>query len=206
MDEFIEPRYASRGRAYVYVLPWRDEDLLKIGFSREPLQRFRSLHRRFYTCFDLERGLLLEAERVSQARRIERRLLTACAEHRAMPPLSVREAAAGYTEWYRGVDAQAGELARRLADEAGLRVHAPLRAWLAATLSERADLLYDWSLRMLDGAQLERTQLDDAGPLEQALLDTLALCEAVGLPLQHWLPEVVLAWHRDGPHRRLFQH
>ena len=36
MSESPIPRFASRGRAYVYVLPCRDEDLLKVGFSRDP--------------------------------------------------------------------------------------------------------------------------------------------------------------------------
>ena len=42
------PRFASRGRTFVYVLPCRDEDILKVGFSRDPLDRFRTLHRRFF--------------------------------------------------------------------------------------------------------------------------------------------------------------
>ena len=64
MDEdFTAPRFAARGKAYVYVLPCRDEDLLKVGFSRESMQRFRTLHRSFFECFDLERGLLIEVDR-----------------------------------------------------------------------------------------------------------------------------------------------
>jgi hypothetical protein len=46
------PRFASRGKAYVYVLPCRDEDLLKVGFSRDPFTRFSTLHRRFFDFFD----------------------------------------------------------------------------------------------------------------------------------------------------------
>ena len=53
-DEVRYPQFASRGRAYVYVLPCRDEDLLKLGFSRDPFTRFHTLHRRFYEFFDLE--------------------------------------------------------------------------------------------------------------------------------------------------------
>ena len=203
-DAFIEPRFASRGRAYVYVLPCRDEDLLKVGFSREPLQRLRTLHRRFFEFFDLDRALLIETERVTQARRIERRLLTAWPEQRTPAPLVVPDAAAGRTEWYRGVAAEVTALACQLAAEDALAVHRPLRAWLGARLAEHADALYDWSERMLAQAQLERAYTGAAGPFEWALLDTLALCEAVGLPLDRLLPEPVQAWYRNGPHRALF--
>ncbi|WP_114239265.1 GIY-YIG nuclease family protein [Dyella sp. C9] len=203
-DDFIEPRFASRGRAYVYVLPCRDEDLLKVGFSREPLQRLRTLHRRFFEFFDLDRALLVEADKVALARRIERRLLTAWPEHHAPAPLVVPEAAAGYTEWYRGVGEEVTTLAHQLAVDAALPVHQPLRNWLALRLTERADALYGWSEQMLSQARLEREYTGLSGPFEQALLDTLALCEAVGLSLQRWLPEDVLDWHRHGPHRALF--
>ncbi|WP_201314781.1 GIY-YIG nuclease family protein [Dyella sp. EPa41] len=205
-EEFIEPRFAPRGRAYVYVLPCRDEDLLKIGFSREPLQRFRTLHRRFFEFFDLERGLLIEVDRVAQARRIERLFLTSWIDQRAPAPLVVPASAAGHTEWYRGIGAEVTALARRLAQDEGLVLHHPLRPWLVAELSQRADALYDWSERMLAEAMLEREHagLPGQGPLELALLDTLAMCEAIGLPLDERLPEAVAEWYRYGPHRGLY--
>ncbi|HET6554479.1 MAG TPA: GIY-YIG nuclease family protein [Dyella sp.] len=207
MDEdFVEPRFASRGRAYVYVLPCRDEDLLKIGFTREPMERFRTLNRRFFELFDLGRGLLVEVDRVAQARRIERLLLTHWPEHRAPAPLVVPASAAGHTEWYRGVGAEAIPLARQLAQDEGLLLHEPLRPWLAAELSRRADALYSWSERMLAEAMLEREHagLVGPGPMEQALLDTLALCESMGLPLADLLPESVAQWYRYGAHRGLY--
>lgn len=204
-EEFTEPRFASRGRAYVYVLPCRDEDLLKIGFSREPLQRFRTLHRRFFEFFDLERGLLIEVDRVAKARRIERLFLTSWIEQRAPAPLVVPASAAGHTEWYRGIDGEVTSLARQLAQNEGLKLHDPLRPWLAAQLSQRTDALYDWSERMLAEAALEREHagLPGPGPMELALLDTLAMCEAVGLPLADLLPEAVAEWYRYGAHRGL---
>jgi hypothetical protein len=205
-EEFTEPRFASRGRAYVYVLPCRDEDLLKIGFSREPLQRFRTLHRRFFEFFDLERGLLVEVDRVAHARRIERRFLTSWIDQRAPAPLVVPTSAAGHTEWYRGIGEEVTALAHQLAQEEGLTLHHPLRPWLAAQLSRRADALYDWSERMLAEATLEREHggLPGQGPVELALLDTLAMCEAMGLPLAELLPESVAEWYRYGPHRGLY--
>jgi len=190
----------------VYVLPCRDEDLLKVGFSREPMQRFRTLHRRFFEFFDLERGLLIEVDRVVQARRIERLFLTTWANHRAPAPLAVPKSAAGYTEWYRGISDQLTSRARQLAQDEALILHEPLRCWLATELDGRADALYDWSERMLTEALLEREHagLPGAGPMEQALLDTLALCESMRLPLGKLLPEAVAEWHRYGAHRGLY--
>lgn len=207
MDEdFTEPRFASRGRAYVYVLPCRDEDLLKIGFTREPMQRFRTLHRRFFEFFDLGRGLLIEVDRVAQARGIERLLLTRWPDQRAPAPLVVPVSAAGHTEWYRGISDEVTMLSRQMAQEEALTLHEPLRPWLAAQLSRRADALYDWSERMLAEATLERGHagLAGAGPMEQALLDTLAMCESMGLPLAELLPESVATWYRFGAHRGLY--
>lgn len=206
-DEFIEPRFASRGRAYVYMLPCRDEDLLKIGFSREPLHRFRTLHRRFFEFFDLERGLLIEVDRVAQARRIERLFLTSWMEQRAPAPLVIPTAAAGHTEWYRGIGQEVTLRARQLSRDEGLALHEPLRPWLGAQLSRRADALYDWSERMLAEVTLEREHggLPGTGPMEQALLDTLAMCEAMALPVMDLVPELVAAWYRHGAHRGIYR-
>ncbi len=111
-DEVAYPRFASRGRTFVYVLPCRDEDILKVGFSRDPLQRMRSLHARFFEFFDLDRALLIECEHLRDARRIERLFITTFAEHRAPAPLVVPLAAAGHTEWYRGIHPRVTALAR----------------------------------------------------------------------------------------------
>ena len=80
-DEFTYPRFASTGRTYVYVLPCRGEDLLKVGFTRDPLQRFRTLHRRFYAFFDLEAALLMETERLREARLIMQSATLSKARH-----------------------------------------------------------------------------------------------------------------------------
>src|SRR5215831_19585951 len=124
------PRFASRGRAYVYVLPCRDEDLLKVGFSRDPLQRLQTLHARFFRFFDLDRAFLIATDTVRDARRIERRYIETFADRRSPAPLVVPDAAAGYTEWYRGAYADACALARDIVASEGWTLHAPLRAWL----------------------------------------------------------------------------
>ena len=55
-----ESRTSGRGsgRSYVYLLPCRDADLAKIGYSRSPLQRFQTLHPRWFEYFDLDGGAL----------------------------------------------------------------------------------------------------------------------------------------------------
>jgi hypothetical protein len=107
MARRIDPREPcnrgpSRGRAYVYVLPCAYEDLLKLGFSRDPLDRIQTLHPRWFEFFDLDRGFLVESETVHDARDLELGLGRALIEHNAPAPLVISREAAGHTEWYRG--------------------------------------------------------------------------------------------------------
>ncbi len=147
------PRFASRGRAFVYVLPCRDEDLLKVGFSRDPLQRMQTLHARFFDFFDLDRAFLIATDHVRDARRIEREFLTAFADRRSPAPLVVPDAAAGYTEWHRGAYADALALAESIGAKDGFVVYAPLRAWLRDVFDERGALLFAWSSKMLEAIE-----------------------------------------------------
>lgn len=192
------PRFASRGRAYVYVLPCRDEDALKVGFSRDPFTRFHDLHRRFFDFFDLDRGMLVAVDYVKEARRIERALIKEFAGDRCMAPLVVREAAAGKTEWYRGVSAAVHEQAARLAGEGGHPVTAPLRPWLLDRIRERADALYDWSGRLHDMARDARVHGADASDIERVLLDTLDMCDRIGLAVDAHVSAEVARWYRFG--------
>ena len=134
-------RTSSRGsgRSFVYVLPCRDADLVKIGYSRSPLQRFETLHPRWFDYFDLDGGALVEFERVGDARRTERDFLVRFAAQRAIAPYVVPKAAAGHTEWHAGVQEAALERARAVCAEGGLALHAPLRGWLRAELGSRLD-------------------------------------------------------------------
>jgi hypothetical protein len=206
-DDSPYPRFASRGKAYVYVLPCRDEDLLKVGFSRDPFTRFSTLHRRFFEFFDLERGLLLDAERVVHARRIERRLIDTFADYRAMAPLVVPVAAAGHTEWYRGVHADVAALLEDIATAEGLNLDRSLTPWLRSYLETRVDLLYDWSARIVDTLDWAANNApDDPGAkrLRRALIDTLDMFTAAGVNVEPRLPQHVLDWYVHGDHRRLF--
>ena len=200
----FEPRTSSRGsgRSFVYLLPCREADLAKIGHSRAPLQRFQTLHPRWFEYFDLDAGALVELERVADARRLERALLVRYADQRAIAPHAVPKSAAGHTEWHAGVQADALEHVRALCAEGALALHAPLRGWLRAELGARLDRLHDWSLAMLEQAEYERFNPVDApgGPDRpaRALRDALDACAALSLPLEAVLSDAVLRWHREG--------
>lgn len=190
------PRTLAKGRSYVYMLPCRDQDLLKIGFSREPLVRMRTLHRRFFDYFDLDRGLLVEVERVAQARAIERDILLRHAEERSPAPLAIADSAAGYSEWLRGVEPQVSARLRELADREGCPIHA-LREWVRQMFEAQADRLYDWSLRMLDAVEYEAFNVPAelaTGHAERALAYAMEACAAVGIDVRAVFPEAIVAW------------
>ena len=199
-DEDIPfPRFASRGRTYVYVLPCREENILKVGFSRDPLQRAATLHPRFFRFFDLERALLIETDRLKDARRIERRFIETFAEARSPAPLVVPDAAAGYTEWYRGVYPAAIELAHSLSAAEGWRPLA-FKAWLRGVFAERADLLYAWSAKMLELVEYETFNLPPgtpAGGAGRALKNVLDAYAELGLPVDNLVPVPVFRWHQN---------
>lgn len=199
-EEGFYPRFASRGRTFVYVLPCRDEDILKVGFSRDPPNRFRTLHRRFFEFFDLDRGLLIQTDQLRDARRIERLFITRFAGHRAPAPLVVREAAAGYTEWFRGVSPPAEVLAREVCADQGFPLHAPLSSWLRERFVERSTLLYSWSARMLEALEYEYFNVPGparSGHGAKVLRDALDACAALGMEIRALVPAQVLDWYRS---------
>ena len=180
-------------RCHLYVFPCAYEDLLKLGFSRDPLARMQQLHPRWFEFFDLDRALAVETEGERDARDLElhyRRLLEA---HNAPMPITVREAAGGAREWYRGAYTLLADAADDLRTR-GHIVHAPLRPWLREALARRADLLYAWSTAMLTVDELERPRADT--PLQRTVRDALDAFDALDLPLAPYLPEAVLHWHR----------
>lgn len=186
----------SEGRCYLYVLSCAYEDLLKLGFSRNPLQRMQSLHPRFFEFFDLDRALLVETETVRDARRLELELGHRLAAHGAPSPLTVRREAAGHTEWYRGaythLELEAGQLR-----ESGHTVHAPLRPWLRTELSRGTDALFDWAAAVLDVVQGEPAHLDTAAlaTLRDRVLDRLDAFEALDIPVIDRLPPALAQWY-----------
>jgi len=198
MDEFVMPRSLSKGRTFVYMLPWREQDLLKVGYSRQPLVRMRSLHRRFFDVFDLQRGLLLEAERLAQARKIEREIIERHAAERSPAPLIVPDEAAGYSEWFRGVCPEVSAQLHEAAAREGLPVHS-LGDWLRQWFDSQSDGLYEWSLRMLEAIEYETFNVPapvQRGEAARSLRYVMDACEAVGLPLANRFAERALAWHQ----------
>ncbi len=186
---------ASRGRCFLYVAPCAGEDLLKIGFSRDPLQRLQSLHRRWFEFFDLDRIALAELDTVREARALELSLKRLLADRNTNAPLTVERAAAGLGEWYRG----AGDELARFFDELparGHRVHVPAGSWLRAALEARTDLLYAWTDAALTVDELELR----AGPTpaQRVVRDALDACAALGIDFAERVPETVLRWYRAG--------
>lgn len=198
--EFQFPRFATRGKAYVYVLPRRGEDLVKLGFSRDPFERFRTLHPGFYRYFDLQRGLLVELDTVKEARRIERLLIERWPDHRTSAPLEVSPQAGGHTEWFRGIGDDVVPFAQRVADRYGYAIHAPLRHWLHGRMLDYADGLFDWAQRHFDVIEWQDCNL----PMHShdpryalALEATLAAFEAVGVDVSGRVPMAVQDWYRN---------
>ena len=83
-------RAPSEGACYLYVLPCAYEDLLKLGFSRQPLARMQALQPRWFEFFDLDRALLVETDTVREARRLELDFGRRLRAHGAPAPLTVR--------------------------------------------------------------------------------------------------------------------
>jgi hypothetical protein len=193
-------RPASAGPSFLYVLPCLGEDLLKLGMSRDPLDRFQSLHPRWFDFFDLDAARLVETDSVREARSIETRLRNALRAHNAPAPLLVSEAAGGRTEWFRGalelLEQQTDALEAR-----GLRMHRPARAWLRNALAARGSLLFHWSTRMLEAIDPDfAPPLSSRSPtaLERTLRDALDAYDAMGLEPDGLVPAAVLRWWRQG--------
>ena len=185
-------RSPSRGRCYVYVLPCAYEDILKLGFSRDPLDRMQTLHPRWFEFFDLDDAFLIETETVRDARDVELGLQRVVAEHNAPAPLVIRRAAAGHGEWYRGAHGVLSRTAGMLA-AGGYVMHAPLRPWLRQHLLERSDRLYAWTLAMLSPAELEsRTPT----PLQRQVRDRVDAFRALEIDLEALLAPEIFRWWR----------
>jgi hypothetical protein len=182
----IDPNDASptlAARACVYVAACAGEDLAKVGFSRDPLDRLRELHRRWFDFFDLDAGFLVAMDSVAEARRIERRLIRLAVEHRAPAPLTRRVAAGGHTEWFRGAVAPLHAAAGKLESE-GFAVVAPLRVALLGRVRQRAGDLYEWSLQALPA--IAAGDADVRATLRDALDEAAAFGLAPALDDEAW--------------------
>jgi len=198
MARRIDPREPgnrgpSRGLSYLYVLPCAYEDILKLGFSRDPLGRMQALHPRWFEFFDLDRAFLVEAETVRDVRDLELGLAGVVADHNAPAPLVIRREAAGHTEWYRGAYDALATTTQALA-AGGYVVHAPLRPWLRQQLVERSDRLFSWTLAALSPEDLEAPEPTAASRVVIDVLDSFAALE---VDLEPRLPTHVMDWHRS---------
>jgi hypothetical protein len=182
--------------AYVYVLPCRHEDILKVGFSRDPLERMQTLHPRYFEFFDLERALVVATESVGDARALEGELFEVAAVHRAPGPLAVCPAAGGHTEWFRGAYAVLRDAAAGKASAAGYTLHSPALAWLRARLQRRAQDLYESTTHMLRMIDAGRAYGEPAVAVEAQLRNLLDSCAAMGLDFAHRVPPGVMSWYR----------
>jgi hypothetical protein len=185
----------SRGRCFVYVLPCAYEDILKLGFSRDPLGRLQTLHRRYFDFFDLERGLLIETETVRDARGLELTLAAEIEAHNAPAPLVTRREAGGHTEWYRGAFEHL-QLAAGLLASAGYTLHEPALPWLRSALLARSDRLFAWSTETLLAIDSGALPSDVAAGLRESLRDALDAYAAFAIDLEPLLPPAVYRWHR----------
>lgn len=188
----LEPAVAIDGRCFAYVFPCAWEDHCKIGFSSDPFARIQALHPRWFEFFDLQAGMLVEAESIRDARDLELELRAGLVEYNAPAPMAIRVPAGGHTEWFRGASALlAGRVAMLAAR--GYRTH-PLHAWLHAALEGRADGLHEWTLAQLTVEELEGL----VGPTEaqRRVRDALDACAALGIALHTRLAPAVWAWYR----------
>ena len=180
------------GCCYAYVFPCRWEDHCKIGFSNDPLARIGALHPRWFEFFDLEGGVLVEAESVRDARDLELELRAGLGEHNAPAPLAIRIAAGGHTEWFRGAEALLQARVAALSDR-GYRV-LPLDGWLRAALDRRADRLHEWTLAQLDPDELDG--LAGATPAQRRVRDILDAYASLSPDAIAGLAPVVADWYR----------
>lgn len=180
------------GYGYVYVFPCAWEDHCKIGFSRDPLSRIQSLHRRWFEFFDLDQAVLVETETIRDARDLELELRRPLASHNAPAPLTVRREAGGHTEWFRGAASQLSH-AIGLLRKRGHVVHAPLRIWLRPALLARSDRLYSWTLAQLSLEELSAGV--GSTPTRAIVRDTLDAYAALGIELESLLSPEVNRWY-----------
>lgn len=185
----------SAGRCFVYVMPCAYEDILKLGFSRDPVQRLQTLHRRYFEFFDLDQAFLIETETVRDARELELTLGKAVELHNAPAPLVVRSQAGGHTEWYRGAYGLLLQAATDLSGR-GYVLHQPVRPWLRLELLAGSDRLFAWSSEMWAAIESGVLDNDTVVKLQTELRNALDAYVAFDIDIEQLLPHAVFQWHR----------
>lgn len=196
IDRSIEfRRTQSVGPATVYVLPHRSGEFLKLGFSRDPLQRMQDLHRRFFEYFDIERIILVETSRVVEARRIETDLKHAISEYRAPSPLDIRQDAGGDTEWYRGAYDVLNDHAKAIQRD-GFVVHWGAGAFLSSQLTRRREWLFEWSSAQFRSLEIAGETSPYGEAIAAALRDALDARTHFGIDVAEEVPGEVAHWYQ----------
>lgn len=186
---------ATDGRCFAYVFPCAWEDHCKIGFSTDPLGRISALHQRWFDFFDLEGGMLVEAESIRDARDLELELRAGLGGYNAPAPMTIRVPAGGHTEWFRGVSGLLHGRIEALASR-GYRAY-PLRSWLRAAMERRVDRLHEWTLSQLSMDELEG--LLGATAAQRRVRDVLDAFQALDIDVEPLLAPAVLGWYRGSP-------
>ena len=183
--ESYGPREKSyRGRAFLYVLlSSGPEDLLKVGMTQNPLQRWSSFHSRWFKAFDLDHSLLVETETRADAQALETSLHRSLALHQCPVPLTMFAGAGGGTEWYRGAYTAAHRFVIDC-ERQGYVIHRQAREWLVPVMCTE--------LVRLDGIVREAFNRQCAGVLTSTQLDLVhALVEShleFGADIEHMIP------------------
>lgn len=175
--------------ASVYVIPVRFEEILKIGFSREPACRIRSFHRRYFEYFDLDRGFVITANDEKDARRVERILALQFADHRTHAPLVVEQAAGGHTEWYRCAYSPALEASTQLVVEGGYPPLASAATLIREHLVRERGHLFEHATALVDVIEGLGNGDPQALRMATAFRDVLDAFEAFGIPVAEFLPD-----------------
>lgn len=201
MDEDVsESRTLARGRCFVYLLACREQDTQKIGFARDPWARMQAFHPRFHAFFDLDRGTLIEADRVGSARSIEARLKALFASARSGAPLMTRSRAGGKSEWFRGIDAAAMEAMLGISQEFGYALHTPLAPWLRKQWMQQSAQIRDWTQQRFELIEWLHFNADPVQGQQhaQALRNRLEAWDAIGISLESLLHTRPWHWFHHG--------
>lgn len=179
---------------FTYVFPCVWEDHCKVGFSRDPLSRLQSFHRRWFEFFDLDRIVLVASDSEREARDLELALRRPLKLHKAPMPLTVSRHAGGYTEWLRGSCELLKENIQCL-HRSGYQVDTQPRTWLGSALMARSDRLFSWSSGLFSDGN-EQT-LAHSAAAARSVVDTLDAYTALGLEVAPWITREAYDWYRS---------
>jgi len=182
----LEPK--MNAPASVYIIPARFEEILKIGFSREPAHRIRSFHPRYFEYFDLDRAFVICANDEKDARRIERLFALQLADHRTHAPLVIEQAPGGHTEWYRCAYELAREASTQIVFEGGYPPLTSAATLIREHLLREREHLFEHATAFVDVIDGLGNDDPQALKIAAAFRDVLDAFEAFDIPVDEYLP------------------